>query len=97
MNNIDEIINEFNSFHNENEEIFRKKKWLRKCGGSDNENLILVINTEYFPSDENEITHIHHDCNYWGSNRFNEWLEKYKLSMEWWDECIVYIYYEKDA
>jgi hypothetical protein len=104
MNNIDEIIADFNTFHNKNEEIFQKHQWKGKWSGFCDENdendendesgdtHILLICAEYCPSSEDEITHIHYDLNYWGSNRFNEWLEKHNLHVEWYDTCIMWVY-----
>ena len=95
--NLEEAINEFNSFHNEEEKIFRRNEWFRGYREDNDKRVILVILAEYCPSNKDEITHIHSECNYWGSDSFNEWLEKYELHMEWWNACIVYIYYKKDA
>jgi hypothetical protein len=96
MNNIDEIIADFNTFHNKNEEIFQKHQWEGDWFGYSerDDTHILLISAEYFPSSEEEITHIHYDLNHCGSSRFNEWLKKYSLHIEWNNQCILHVYAE---
>ena len=51
---------------------------------------ICVICCEFMPMTEQQVNkiHLHYDCKYWGSDKFNEILDKYGLGFEWYDSCI---------
>ena len=60
----------------------------------DSKNTQFVIFTEFMPKDEDEKNRIklHYDLCYWGDDDFNKLLTKYKLNMDWYDNCIAIIY-----
>lgn len=95
MENIPRAIKEFNEFkYNKHEEIFTKSKWE---GDWEDNNAVLLICAEYVCRSEEEVEmcHINYCDKYWGSKRFNEWLDKYNFHIEWYDSCVVYIYLKK--
>ena len=92
---IENAIDEFNQFCYKNrEEIYTKSKW---TGDWDSQNSILLICAEYScgTKEDQKLSHIHYNYNYWGSERFNQWLDKYNLEYEWNDPCVVHIYNKK--
>jgi len=94
MENIPKAFKEFEEFKYKNEEIFTKSEW---DGDWDEDTAVFLICAEYvFVGDDddpdNEITHINYLHKSGGSNRFNEWLEKYNLEFEWYDSCVGYVY-----
>ena len=91
MENIPRAIREFNEFKYKHEEIFTKSKW---GGDWDDNNAVLLICAEYVCENDKEIEkcHINYDHKYWGSKRFNEWLNKYNFECEWYDSCVMYVY-----
>jgi hypothetical protein len=62
----------------------------------DSKNTQFVIFTEFIPKDEDEVSRvkIHYEINYWGTSDFNEVLNKYNMSFDWYDSCIAVIYDE---
>jgi len=93
MENISKAIKEFKSFKFKYENIFTKSEW---TGDWNNDDAILLIYAEYCCRDDNEVNecHINYDAKFWGSKRFNEWLDKYNLHFEWHNCCIGYIYFK---
>ena len=68
--NYQECIEEYKTFQNEYDKIYL-------------EDDRIWIQTGYGWS--NKEIHIHYNHNYWGSDRFNEWLNKWNLKWEWYD------------
>jgi hypothetical protein len=62
-----------------------------KVLGRDYGKAITSINCEEFNP------HLYYDGIYWGSNEYNQLLEKYVgLHMEWYDCCIALLYIDED-
>lgn len=91
MENIPRAIKEFNEFKFKHEEIFTKSKWPGKWN---DDKAVLLICAEYVCANDDELDkcHINSLHKYWGSKRFNEWIEKYNFDVEWDNSCILYIY-----
>ncbi len=81
----DSIIEEFNSFKYQYEEIR-----LASNEYDFEDDCLLVINAEHC-MDEPGVN-IHYYFNHCGSDRFNQWLNKWSLEEEWIDSCRVGIY-----
>lgn len=81
----DDIMNDFNAFKNENEEINLMSNYDNDYDWYD-KNALFVIFAEYWGS--NKKIHIHHDLKHFGSRTFNKWLKKYSLEFEWFDDCV---------
>ena len=102
-NNINDCINELNEIFNY-ETINKKEDYIKNFGWSDNSfidsfnNALFVINCEFIPKHEEDIINIniHYDLNYWGSNKFNQILEKYNLKFDWVNNCSCVVFYKND-
>lgn len=95
MENIPKAIKEFNEFKYKEEGIFTKSKW---TGDWEDDKAILLICAEYICEDDEELEkcHINYFHKYWGSKRFNEWLNKYNFYYEWDNYCTLHIYLNKN-
>jgi hypothetical protein len=91
MENIENAIKEFNTFKFGPECIYRKSEW---WDGTGTGRAVLVIWAEYCCRTEDELKkcHINYSDNSCGSNRFNEWLNKYNFTMEWLEAGVLLIY-----
>ena len=102
-NNINDCINELNEIFNY-ETNNKKEDYIKNWGWSDNSfndrfnNALFVINCEFIPKHEEDIINIniHYDLNYWGSNKFNQILEKYNLKFDWVNNCSCVVFYKND-
>lgn len=94
MENIPKAIKEFNEFRYDEEDIYTKSKWK---GDWDNNNAVLLIASEYVcdSKEEEDSCHINYYTKYDGSERFNEWLDKYNFEIEWENQCILYVFLKK--
>ena len=101
-NNINECINELKEiFIYEN--IYLKEDYINNWRWSENSfynkfgnNSLFVISCEFIPRHEEDIINIHYDLNYWGSNKFNQILEKYNLKFDWVNNCSCVVFYKND-
>lgn len=61
--------------------------------GDEQNDYICVVVCQFCISDEEiENVNLHYGYNYWGSNEFQEILEKYGLMFEWYDSCIGVVF-----
>lgn len=60
----------------------------------ENPSALFVVFAEFCPKDDEEMrrVHIHYNIKYWGSNDFNNLIDKYNMTIEWENECIFIIY-----
>jgi hypothetical protein len=65
-----------------------KIDWFVKCGRG----ALCVINCE----DRKDKYDLDYNEMYWGSSEYNALLKKYELGMEWYDESVAYVFYDKD-
>lgn len=56
------------------------------------ENTLFIINCEFMPRNENDIINIHYDLNYYGSNEFNEIINKNNLKFDWVDSVNLKVF-----
>jgi hypothetical protein len=90
--NTEQAIIEFNKFANKHELIYTKDTW---TGDWDESDCITIfkIHCEYYYEDyEKDNVHINYNGKYWGSLRFNEWLNKFGFCIEWDSEGLVSVY-----
>ena len=92
MENIPKAINEFNEFRYSQEKIYTKSKWQ---GDWEDNNAVLLICAEYACCNPEDTYHINYYMQHCGSDRFNEWLDKYNFETEWDNEAILYVYLKK--
>ena len=59
-----------------------------------NNNIILVINSEYDAIKEECVINYYNQ--YWGNKEFNELLTKYNARYEWYDTTTLFIYKDDD-
>lgn len=88
------IITEFNNIF-KHEQILTRDEY--KFLGNEiinyintHDDILLIINCEY-DAPKNECV-INYYNQYWGSDAFNNILEKYKLRYEYYNEYLVFIY-----
>jgi len=92
MNNvIENAIREFNTFKHSKESIYIYKDYMKECS---HYGAFLVITADYdcVDDEDKEKSHINYYENFFGSNRFNQWLRKYDFEYRWHDTKIGFIY-----
>ena len=61
----------------------------------EDDKVICYIHCEYV-AEENDKVNLNYDAAYFGSEKFNDILEKYNMCLEWENPCLASIYPESD-
>ena len=89
-------ILEFNDF------CYAEEEWICTTADFDCEktfncnviDVVFIVNVEYVICGKYELNraHIHYDDKNEGSERFQMWMKKYHLRLEWYNDCYCFLY-----